>query len=273
MIDHRFKPSYLPQLSAPFKYVIGKLDDEGVDYKFVKTHSDSLEPLQALVDLIKIGDIDDPSFKKPIFLSQDDKVLDGHHRFGSAITTGKKIRALKIMLPFQDAARILNKIQDIYDYENQEEIEEVVAQNILNQDKEASNNLSTFDFLQNLEEDEELKIKGNPFKLSAYRAKPIKESSTTGNFFSLHPIDKGDKYELEFDNLLDTEQLGIDYDEKSDPILSLGKMFFPNVDFEAAGKKYKTDPYMILTKAISEKAKKEKYDGIKYGKSMIQVFN
>ena len=58
-------------------------------------------------------------------MSKDKKVLDGHHRYGCALSNGVPLPYFQIMLPALDAARVLNKIQDIFEYEDKIRIEEL----------------------------------------------------------------------------------------------------------------------------------------------------
>ena len=275
MINMRYKPYHLPQVSAPYIYVLDKLKDEGVKYKIGKMNPNRVQPMQGLVSLEKISEID-PTNIKPVWLSQEPKVVDGHHRYGAALTHGVPLPYLQIMLPASDAARILNKIQDIYEYEEKAKIEEVVAQDQINvmNDPEAVDFLEAID--KEMKADQEIlhsgaeeKIGRKKRKIFAYRNKPINETSPIGNFFSVKPVDGYTKYEIEFDNLLDTDKMGI-HSHGNNPIELLANVWFPNIKFEKIAKKYKVSPEHLMNKAISEKAKKMGYDGIKYGDIIIQ---
>src|SRR5690606_26939046 len=98
----------------------------------------------------------------PIFISGDDEVLDGHHRLAAYIShpsyTDKEIACIKIMSDYKDAARILNKIQDLYDYQN----------------KPTKKSFKEINQIQD-----------GPKEFIAYRSEPIKEKSKSGNFFYL----------------------------------------------------------------------------------------
>ena len=275
MIDMRYKPYHLPQVSAPYIYVLNKLKDEGIKYKIGKIDPNKVHPMQGLVSLDKISKID-PTNLKPIWMSKDKKCLDGHHRLGSAISNENEIPYFQVMLPAFDAARVLNKIQDIYEYEDKIRIEELTHTASVDN----LNRPETQDFLSTLEtemkDDEEIlhsgaeeKVGKKKRKIFAYRKEPIKENSPIGNFFSVKPQDGFTKYEIEFDNLLDTDKLGI-HSQGQDPIELLANVWFPNIKFEKIASKYKVNPKQLINKAIAIKADKMGFDGIKYGDIIIQ---
>ena len=175
-----------------------------------------------------------------------------------------------------DAIRALNKVQDIYEYEEKQRLEEIVAQDQINY----LNEPDTQDFLSTLQsemkEDEEVLHSGSEDKVgkkkrkqTAYRNKPVNDNSPVGNFFSLKPQDGFTKYEIEFDNLLETDKIGLPSNGK-DPFIVLSDAWFPNIKFEKIAKKYKVSPSNLRNKAIFEKAMAMNYDGIKYGDIIIQ---
>lgn len=267
MIDMRYKPSWLPQVSAPFGIVTEMLDKESIPYKLVKVNPKKLKPSQGIIFAEKVSKID-PKGLKPIWISEDLKVIDGHHRYGCALTHDVPVvKAIQIKLPAKDAARVLNKIQDIYEYEQQKKIEEVVAQDQINAMQEV-------DFFESLQLDvaETKATKSKKKKMKAYRQSDIKENSTVGNFFMPKQTDGFKEYEIEFNNLLDTDDMGLIMRPDSPPTSTLAKTWFPNIEFEKVAKKYNVRPESIMNRAISEKAKKLGYDGIKYGDVLIQGF-
>lgn len=268
MIDMRYKPHFLPQVHAPYDIVLQKLDDEGVSYTNVEVDPNELTPLQGIVFSDEVGgvDVDDMN---PIWISSDMQVLDGHHRMVRALLDEILIKAIMINMNYKDACRVLNKIQDIYEYELSQGLEEVQDQDTINYYRDDENQ-----FLNSLEEDNvaiqsEDSIK-NQKTVVGYRKEPIKENSVVGNFFTLKPIDGYDKYEIDFDNLLDTNALGVTYKDGQEPVDILAKSWFPNINFEKLSKEHNISPINLKTKAIAEKAMKMGYDGIKYGDAIIQ---
>lgn len=269
MIDVRYKPKWLPQVSAPFAYTLDGLKKEGVKCKYVQINPDDLTPSQGLVALDKVSSID-PNNIPPIWISSENKVIDGHHRYASALSHSSPIRAIQIQLPYKDAVRILNKIQDIYEYENQQTIVDGMNQN------------QEINFLEALEsemEDGKLvlhdtnnkNVVGKKTKKhTGYRKTEINEKSTVGNFFSLKPVEGYLKYDIEFDNMLDTNDMGLVFNNGGSPVFTLAKTWFPHIDFKKISKKHDVSPDVLINRAVAEKAKKLGYDGIKYGDIMIQ---
>lgn len=270
MIDMRYKPQFLPQVHAPYDVVMQKLDDEGVDYTNVEVDPNDLTPLQGIVFSDDVGgvDVDD---MKPIWISSDMQVLDGHHRMVRALLDEVPIKCVMLNMNHKDACRVLNKIQDIYEYEQNQGLEEVQVQDTINYYQDDENQ-----FLNTLEEDnltiqtEDPKPSVNPKTVIGYRKAPIKENSVVGNFFTLKEMDGYDKYEIDFENLLDTTALGVTYKDGQEPVDILAKSWFPNINFEKLATQHKTDAINLKTKAVAEKAMKMGYDGIKYGDSIIQ---
>jgi hypothetical protein len=268
MIDMRYKPLFLPQVHAPYDVVLQKLDDEDVDYTNIEVDPNDLTPLQGITfsDEVEKVNVDDMN---PIWISSDMQVLDGHHRLVRALLDEIPIKCVMINMNHKDACRTLNKIQDIYEYEQSQGLEEVQVQDTINYYRDDENQ-----FLNSLEEDNVAIQTETPTKnqktVVGYRKDPIKENSVVGNFFTLKPIDGYDKYEIDFENLLDTNALGVTYKDGQEPVDILAKSWFPNINFEKLASQYKTDPINLKTKAIAEKAMKMNYDGIKYGDTIIQ---
>lgn len=268
MIDMRYKPHFLPQVHAPYDIVMQKLDEEGVGYTNVEIDPNELTPLQGIVFSDDVGGVSVED-NKPIWISSDLQVIDGHHRMVRALLDELPIKAIMINGNYKDSCRILNKIQDIYEYEESQGLEEVESQGAINFYQDDENQ-----FLNNLEEDNISLQNETPTKnektVIGYRLKPIKESSTIGNFFTLKPVDGYNKYEIDFENLLDTNSLGVTYKDGQEPVDILAKSWFPHINFEKLSTQHNTDSINLKMKAVSEKAMKMGYDGIKYGNSIIQ---
>ena len=274
MIDMRYKPRFLPQMSAPFDIVLEKLDEEGLKYDIVEVDPKELQPSQGVTfsDEVEKCNVDD---NNPIWINNDMKILDGHHRWVKALIDGIPVKAIKINANDKDASRILNKIQDIYEYEQAHELEEVEMQDVIND--ENSNDINYTDrkeFLTSLEEDnvevQKEKPSVNPQSIIAYRKEPIKENSVVGNFFTLNPIDGFNKYQIDFDNLLDTNALGVAYKDTQQPVEILAKIWFPHINFEKLSEQYNITSENLKNKAITEKAMKMGYDGILYNNKLLQ---
>lgn len=266
-------PYYLPQISMPTDLVLKKLDEEDIDYEYTFVNPNDLNPSQAftLSDEVEKAVPDD---KNPIWLDKDNNILDGHKRTVYALTDNLPLTAIKIDKNSKDACRVLNKIQDIYEYEQQQQLEEVEMQDAINANNQANGGVSYSEFLNNLEETnagiQVEKPSKNDKTIIAYRREPLKENSVVGNFFTLNPIDGFSKYEIIFENLLDTNDLGIQYKDSQIPADILAKIWFPHVNFEKLSEEYDVPSLNIKNKAIAERARTLGYDGIKYGDTLIQ---
>lgn len=273
MIDMRYKPYFLPQVSAPFEIVLQKLDEEGIGYDMVEVSPEELNASQGVTfsDEVSKVSLDDTN---PIWMADENKILDGHHRWVKAMLENKPLKAVHVKLNEKDAARILNKIQDIYEYEQHQQAESLVSQDVINTDNQASSGVSDNEFLATLEEDnvnvQAENSEKNQKTVVAFRKDPIKENSVVGNFFMLEPINGFDKYQIDFDNLLDTNELGIEYKDSQDPVDILAKIWFPNINFEKISEQHDMSSINLKMKAITEKAMKLGYDGIKYGDKLVQ---
>ena len=273
MIDMRYKPRFLPQVNAPFDIVLKKLDEEGIGYNIVEVDPNDCDPSQGVTfsDEVEKVNVDDMN---PIWMAENNKILDGHHRMVRALLDAQKLKAVKLDLNEKDAARVLNKIQDIYEYEQASNVEEVVGQDAINTDNQIDSGISDSEFLSSLEEDN-LAVQTetpsvNQQSIIGYRKEPIKENSVVGNFFTLKPVEGYDKYQIDFENLLDTGSLGVTYKDGQQPVDILAKSWFPHVNFEKLSEQYNTPSINLKNKAVAEKATKMGYDGIKYGDTLIQ---
>ena len=147
MIDMRYKPRFLPQMSAPFEIVLKQLDEEGVDYELIEADPNDLEASQGVTfsDEVEKCELND---NNPIWIAGENKVCDGHHRMVKALLDGVSIKAVKLGLNEKDACRVLNKIEDIYEYQQKRGLEEVEMQDAINYYGGDENQ-----FLNTLEED------------------------------------------------------------------------------------------------------------------------
>ncbi len=167
------------------------------------------------------------------------------------------------MLNYKDAARLLNKIQDKFEFEkgldkgddvtnplacNPNNAEEVVDENLISKSNSDSEKLKQH---------------------TLYRMKPIQNNSKTGNFFQMEHKPKHDhQYEIAFNNLheIPDEELG------EDPFMSLAEKWLGSTDqLKEQSVKNALTFETYLHRRIVEEAKKKGYDGIKYGSKFIQA--
>ncbi|MFW5847357.1 MAG: hypothetical protein ACOCVF_00360 [bacterium] len=251
MIDYKFKPKYLPQISAPYTVIADLLSKNNVEYSFTHENPHDLEPSQGITisEAVENVDLDDKT--KIIWISKDNDILDGHHRVVKAIKYNiPKVFCFKIHDDKLSAARILNKIQDLYEYENIEK----------------EKNPDVFDF-GNLSE-VDITSENNPIEeIMGYRQEPVIEDSAIGNFFMLIPVEGYKKYLLTFDNVLELKDLDLNLKTGQSIIYQLSKIWFPHYDFS----KNQGNENNLRCAAIALMAKKMGYDGIKYSDNLIQA--
>lgn len=261
MFDIRYKPKSLPQISAPYSHVLKSLESQNINYRPVSVDPNRLIPSQGIVFLDKIGNFTDTD-NYPIWISKDLHILDGHHRYAKSLCNGNKIKCILVDLIAPDAARELNKIQDIYNYQNQIDLE--------NETKPIKFKEVLSDF--SLDNGNVLTKGKKITKVIGFRNKDVNDKSSVGNFFMLkQPNDTYHKYELSFDNALDTNDLKITFAKDQYPIKTLASIWFPNLDFEKLSNKTNIPVNKLIGRAVTEHAKDLGYDGIIYGDIMAQT--
>lgn len=268
MITMNYRPYHLPQISAPYTIMVQKFDEENIPYDMIEVNPEDLNPSQGITFSDEVGKVDLNDLN-PIYIDNEMNVLDGHHRYIKSEMNKVPLKAIQIKLNNKDACRLLNKIQDIYEYEQSHQLEEVEMQGAINYYGDDENQFLTSMDEQN-EELQGEKPSKNEQTIIAFRKDPIKENSVVGNFFTLKPIDGYSKYEIDFDNLLDTEALGVVLKDSQQPVDILSKIWFPNVNFEELSNIQDISSINLKCKAVAEKAMKMGYDGIKYGDTIIQ---
>ena len=82
---------YLPQLNKPFVNIVQGLKDEEIEWKPVIVRIGQLKPLQNTIEVPKMQDFsqkikDAGEYNMdPLFISNDDHILDGRHRAAGLI--------------------------------------------------------------------------------------------------------------------------------------------------------------------------------------------
>lgn len=263
MIPNNGVPYHLPQVHAKLEYVLTKLKESNIDFEIVEVNPNELTPSQGLVYSDITADVSNDQ-ENPIWISKDNHILDGHHRYVKALMNEEFLKCVMIDLGERDACRALNKIQDIYEFEEQQQTEMFTFNETTGGEDDK--------FLKSLElKNSQIEDKSvNPETIIGYRKEPINEKSLVGNFFYLKPVEGYTKYEIEFENLLNTNNMGITFKSGQIPVDVLSKIWFPNVNFEKLGDEYGLSPTNLQNKAIANKAKMLGYDGIKYGETLIQ---
>jgi len=222
---------------------------------------------------------------EPIFTSKDNKILDGHHRMISCYKNEKPVLCIKLYLDFADAARMLNKVQDRYNWENGLDDKQFFKiADILSAFGDEANAIEDPEFqtsgesieqeepIDNIEEEllNSTEQEGNKTILIGYRMKPLQKNSKTGHIFSLEPKDKfKHRFELEFDNLLFVEADKIK--DMSLPTESLAKEWFPESNLKLLAIEDNTNYETFINELVCEKAKEMGYDGIVYDNKILQA--
>ena len=253
------KKYWLPQVSAPFNHVVANLKNENIPYSRYEINTSELKPLQ---DKINPDSVE--FFKKiilnkkklkPIFVSADNEILDGHHRFvANKLLYGDegKIMCYKINTDTQTAARALNKIQDRYEFENNQESKYEPISKYLKKPE-----IHWYESLKNV-------------TYIAYRNGEIKTNSESGNFFFLKKKDNMIKYKIEFDNLMYIPTHLMDNVEEM-PTVWLGKKLLPEKNYEEMAELHNVPVQNIINKDIAKKVKELGFDGINYGDKVLQT--
>ncbi|MFW6219269.1 MAG: hypothetical protein ACOC33_00245 [bacterium] len=246
------RQKWLPQVSAPYTYIVKGLEDEGVDYRAVNIIPARLNAIQKVVDSKKVDDFINILKQKegkqlPIFVTNNNEILDGVYRFLASYihSPDQKIPCIKINRPANQASMILNKLQDKYDFENKHSGRMV--------------NIKKY-----------FPIKSN-VKVEVYRENPISKESKSGNFFELkqRPEHKH-KFVIEFDNLYEFPESEITNYEL--PTLSLAQKWAQGRDVTEMSLKYPDIPFQVfINRFVAQMAKNLGFDGIKYGDRFIQV--
>ena len=253
MSINTYKSSWLPQVTAPHDYVINGLKKESIGYSIENIDPISLKPIieqinPNSVEFLK-SQMDNQQPIAPLYVSKDNDVLDGHNRLHAYKNNPSiiKVVCIKVLLDKNDASRVLNKIEDKYNWE-----QELDAQPVLPE----------------IEEVEEVK---NNKTLELYSSKPISKNTKSGNFLidTIKPS-FDNKYGIEFENLyeMSDEECG------TNPIESLARKWFPNYEelkMEAVKNALTHETY-VLRKIFNE-AKKKGFDGIKYGSNFVQTID
>lgn len=245
----------LPQITAPYTEVIDILKSNGVEYKTIMADNTRLRPLQGIIFADDIRDYDENN-SEPIYVSNEYHVIDGHHRLGSAIASNKRIKTIILNLNTEDTIKELTKIQHIIDYKNK---------------IDNSKDVNVIEDINNLPDN---RHKSANIKLCGYRNNPINEKSVIGNFFHLKPNNDNNyiKYDIEFDNLFDTDDIGLSFDNTTMPNEKLVKIWFPYLNLDKISSEHGFDKNSLINKMLHKHASDMGYDGIKYSDIMIHSF-
>lgn len=252
------KPYWLPQVSAPFDYITKELKQEEVPYSVYNISNKDLKPLQKEVNPDSVeffkGVFKRNSKKYPIFVSGDNEILDGHNRFvAHKLVKGedKPISCFKVDCDSKCAARILNKIQDKFDFEKQYNNKMEPISKFLNKPE-----IGWYDTSKDVE-------------YVCFREKPIKENSESGNFFHLQNKGNMKQYKISFDNVMILGNECIN--DNILPQMWLANKLLPNKNFDTIAMNSNISLQSAVNKEVAKKCREMGFDGINYGDKIIQT--
>lgn len=109
----------LPQVTAPYLFVVKNLEDLGIKQTPITIKAGKLKPMQSTLQLKKVETLAN-AFKEgedvePIYISKDLHIGDGHHRAAGKIENeGKEGKIYAIMLDCtkEELPHVLGRVQD-----------------------------------------------------------------------------------------------------------------------------------------------------------------
>lgn len=236
----QIKAKSLLQVSAPYSYVVNHLDFNKIGYDTCYQNPNNCINKQTFIDsdILDYFNSNPVVREKPIFVSMNNEILDGHHRNAHSIIHGKSkpLKSLKIMLGFDDAVDVLTQIEANWGNE-----------------KDAINDSSII--------------------VVGYRASELKENSLSGNFLTIQPTSPNDlKFEIKFDKLLKIPQKNVECCSKL-KTLFLAKKVCPEIQIRKDAV-LKNIPFEIYVNRLAYNFGKSKgYDGILYGDNLLQIID
>lgn len=256
--DNLYKPKTLPQISAPFTYVAHHLNSMGQPYEMVGANVDDIKPSQAFIDSDIVSSLMNKLANgeelKAMWLDKDNNALDGHHRYVSYQMHGNShVPAVRLLCNKETAIKALTEIQKKYESEHSSELlKEITDEKMYVPEKE-------------LETSKE--------RITCYRTdNPIEEKAFNGNFFAFIPTASHTVEEdIEFDSLLDTDEIDPKIKKQKNPVFALAEIWFPNINIKEKAKELGTTVEKLITSMVAEKAREKKIDGIKYGDRLLQA--
>jgi len=112
-IGMTFSRDLMPQINDKNKF-IKNIRESGVSFKEEKIDPKNLKSTQSEFDMEKITSMMfEPSLNKyVIIVSNDNYVLDGHHRWIVAYNKNQKIKAIRVDLPILELMRLAKTFED-----------------------------------------------------------------------------------------------------------------------------------------------------------------
>lgn len=155
-------------------------------------------------------------------------------------------------------------------------IKEILAQNILNTNKEVtpetigqSPDAEVVDLEGDgevaLEEEETIDLVDGQNAIVGFRTSPIVNGSKCGNFFKLASTDDNDlRFQIDFDNLHN-----VIYNTPAE----LVNFWYPNEDIERMSNNMNIEPNKLVNRLAAKRAMEQGYDGINYNNQYVQALD
>jgi hypothetical protein len=280
---NNFSEIWLPQINDNYTNdILNELKKEGIIVKKIVVDPSLLKPLQKKVNKTKVENIHDVinknEFLPPSWVDANNYILDGHHRcyaFQSRPDIAK-IEVYKVFLNKNDAARILNKIQDKIEFKKEynindevnkfepveKEIKKVEKTKIKEEEKPEKQEDLNFDDVENK-------------TITLYSVRKFDKNTKNGFIMSFTKENGYDnEYEIVFDKVLTVPKEEMDM---YDPFY-LSALYILEPDFEKdinKIKKFASENNKLHTEFIKDRlngfAKRVKYDGINFGNKIILI--
>lgn len=260
-INNIYKPKNHPQVSAPFKFVTGELNNTHHPYEVAGVNVSDLKPTQPFIDNDIVDQfankLNNGETLKPIWTDRDNNILDGHHRFAAhlIVKPDAAIPVIKLLCDKKTGMDLLNSIEEEFQKHKQKCDQSEILRSLSEQDDSM------------YVRDKEVPTKKET--ITAYRKKPITRT-IPGNFFVLKPIAGYKPYEIEFDNLLETDTIDKKIGTNGNPPQALAAVWFPNLDFKARAVDFGMTEENFINAIVAEKARTKGIDGILYGDKLLQ---
>lgn len=116
-----FEPFYVPRLVMPqldesdYPAFLSYCNGAGVAVEAVTLPPSAVRPHQR-VDLAKVRAMGSDALAKPILVSEEPFILDGHHRWAEAARIGAELQALRLSLSFESAVAFMFGFPRVYAY-------------------------------------------------------------------------------------------------------------------------------------------------------------
>lgn len=311
-VEKRIKPTWMAQVDAPQDYVLEFLNREGIGHKVDKLDPKLCKNTQKDVNTEKVKGMQEAMDKNqplgPVYLSADDEILDGHHRVFAAIRHPEveSVACIKLYLGLQDAMRVLNKCQDIFNFQKdntpgfaekygnlapgqeglvKEEDKEPVT-------PEAETNPIAVSADTKTDNDTDVHLPSeavptqksgsqlvpfesavqNPQTMTLYSAKGINRKARTGDFLlTQEKPSMKQAFDCAFENILDIKpeaMEGITY-----PTEAVLQEWLPGQDYAAEAKTQGLPQEIYMSREVNRLALQKGFDGINYGGKLVQIIN